>query len=669
MKRQSISTRINIILSLFGFVILCYSATVIYLGIQVNGSTENVIKNDMPSALNTLAMLEELGDMNSNLLEYVLGETEEKQEYFGNYEEFLRFRDLISKDTNNHHIIERVVRIVDGHKEDAQKRVFDVYDPFNEKSAAEQINSLIRDVGQPLEALLDQMKDEEIADVGSKPNLQEVINDDMPGVRFYLELVDEAGDMLADLDRFVLGDQAARRSFFNNALQFESFLAQLKPLERKPQEIIRISEIERLFGELKTRGTAIFKVYSATSKNDALVAIDDLEHQSFSEAEKLLDELSDSARNDVNRSMSALGSLANQISMVLLFATVFVIVLTVSILIYFRRTIFNPIAQINITIDKLRKGERNFKISTMSRNDELTDILNSLEQFQSELTELDDLRDKSELLQVESINQRDKAESALAQLKNTQAKLVANEKMASLGTLVAGVAHEVNTPLGVSVTMSSTIEFNMKKFLVDVKSGKLKRSSLDKFEKETTESLSLLGNSLEQASHLIHNFKKVAIDQTSSNRREFNLLTTIEEIMSTLQHQIKRTNIKFFIEGANDIVMDSYPGPFGQVITNLFNNAILHAFEGRDEGEIHIRFSKIGNEIRLLFSDNGTGVSEEHLAKLFDPFYTTKENNGGTGLGTHIIYNLVTDTLNGKIIASSDAGQGLSYDIYFKDMQ
>ena len=473
---------------------------------------------------------------------------------------------------------------------------------------------------------------------------------------FYLELVDEAGDMLADLDRFVLGDQDAKRSFFTNALHFETFLAQLKPLEQKPEEIIRINEIERLFYELKSKGSNIFNTYQATTKNSALSAIDDLEHQSFNEAEKLLDTLSDQARQKVNDSMTGLGKLANQIAIVLTIATLIVIILTFAILIYSRRSIFQPIAEITEAIDKLRKGERNFQLSTIDRNDELTDILTSLQQFQLELTELDSLRDSEQKLQKEALQQRDKAQETLEQLKTTQDKLIANEKMASLGALVAGVAHEVNTPLGVSVTMSSTISHNLINFLGEVKSGSLKRSSLARFETDTTQSLELLSNSLAQASHLIHSFKKVAIDQTSSKRREFNLLITINEILSTLQHLIKRTNIKYFVEGDENIIIDSYPGPFGQVITNLFNNAIFHAFDNRDKGEIHIRFSRSGNDIILLFSDNGSGVEAEHLNKLFDPFFTTKLGRGGSGLGLNIVHNIVSTLLGGSIHVESRIG-------------
>ena len=656
MKRQSISTRINIILAFISIVILVFSITIIYLSSQINTATTRVAEYDLPEALNTLAMLEELGDMNSNLLEYLLGEEEEQQEYFGNYDEFFRFRELIPKDIKEFNTIERVVRLVEGHREKAISQVFGVYYPTKERRAANQISNLIKNVGEPLEALLDEMKEEEILDVGSSNNPQDVIDDDLPGVRFYLELTDEAGDMLADLNRFVLADTDAKSAFFANALQFETYLAQLKPLEQKPQEIIRINEIERLFNELKFGGTEIFEQYQTQNKISATKAIDNLEHQTFNEAEKILDNLSNKAREEVKTSMENLSRISNNISLVLLISTILIISLVVSMIINTRRTIFTPLAQVTSAIEKLRRGERDFELATFNRNDELTDVLSNLQQFQSELSELDELRNNEQKIQSELLVERDNATQSYQQLQQTQSKLIATEKMASLGTLVAGVAHEVNTPLGVSVTMASTLTANLTEFLTEVKTGVLNRSKLENFEAESLRSLELLENSLQHAAQLIHSFKQVAVDQTSSKRREFNLYDTLHEITQTLDHKIKRTNIKYSIEGPKDIVLDSFPGPLGQVITNLFNNAMLHGFEGKDEGEIQIRFTLLGNEVRLLFSDNGNGVEEDNISKLFDPFYTTKLGKGGSGLGLNIVHSIVNNLMGGDIHVESRIG-------------
>jgi signal transduction histidine kinase len=594
--------------------------------------------------------------MNSNLLEYLLGEEEEEQEYFSNYDEFIRFRELIPRNIKEDNTIEQLIRLVDGHKKKAISQVFSVYSPAQERHAANEIYSLIHNVGGPLETLLDLMKDEEIADVGSTNDPQDVINDDLPGVRFYLELVDEAGDMLADLDRFVLNDTDAKKSFFSNALQFETFLAQLKPLEQKPQEIIRINEIERLFNELKEGGRNIFESYRTSNKISATKAIDDLEHQTFRQAEEVLDTLSDNARHEVKKSMDYLSNISRNISLVLVVSTMLIIGLVVSMIIITRKTLFLPLAQITNAVEKLRSGDRDFELISYNRNDELTDILSNLKQFQIELIELDKLRNNEKKIQSELLIERDNATQSYDKLQEAQSQLIATEKMASLGTLVAGVAHEVNTPLGVSVTMASTISSSCTQFLSDVKTGELSRSKLERFESDTAKSFELLENSLQNAAQLIHSFKQVAVDQTSSKRRVFNLLDTLNEITQTLHHKIKQTEIKFTVEGPEDIELDSFPGPLGQVITNLFNNAMLHGFDGKAEGGIKINFNMLGGEVRLLFSDNGVGVAEESIKKLFDPFYTTKLGKGGSGLGLNIVHSIVTNLMGGKIHVESRIG-------------
>lgn len=655
-KQQSISTKINIILGAISAVILVFSITVIYLSNQINTATERVVDYDLPEALNTLAMLEELGDMNSNLLEYLLGEEEEKQEYFDNYFELIRFGYLIPEDILEKDSIDRVLRLVEQHKLIAIAQVFEIYDPTKERKTALQIDNLIKNVGIPLEQLLAQMKEEEIADVGSTNSLSDIISDDLPAIRFYLELTDAAGDMLAYLDRFVLADENAKREFFMHALQFESYLTQLKPLEQRPMEIIRINEIERLFNELKDGGRAIFEQYETLSKISATKAIDNLEHQTFREAEDLLDHLSDNARQVATDSMDNLSRVASNISLVLLFSTILIIGLVFSMIIISRRTIFKPLETVTETIEKMRRGERDFEATTYDRNDELTQILTNLAQFQSELAELDDLRLNEKKIQKELVKERDNATHSLHQLQETQSKLVATEKMASLGTLVAGVAHEVNTPLGVSVTVSSTLSKNLQTFIDEVKTGVLNRSRLESFEADTKHSIEILESSLQQAAHLIHSFKQVAVDQTSNKRREFNLYDTLEEISQTLHHKIKQTDINLSIDGPQDVILDSYPGPLGQVITNLFNNSLLHGFEETNEGEIQIRFSQSENNVILFFTDNGKGVPESDLNKLFDPFFTTKLGKGGSGLGLNIVHNIVTSLMGGDIQVDNRVG-------------
>jgi len=656
MKRSSILTRINLSLLAVSVVFAVFVVVQIIVGLKVSESSEEVTNRDMPVALNTQAMLDELGDMNSNLLEYVLGESEEKQEYAANREEFEKFREQIPPISDAYKKLITVNRLMATANENATKRVFNRFDPILEEQATRSINRLIREVGSPLEKLLDEMKEEEIADVGSSKDPSEIINDDLPGVRFYLELVDEAGDMLADLDRFVLGDQDARKSFFSNALQFETFLAQLKPLEQKPQELVRIAEVERLFKELKEGGSEVFHTYAPRNRIEALHAIEDIEHNTFGELEDLLEGMSAHARGRVESSMSDLVGLSSQVNYLLMLTLVGGVSILIAIVTYTRRSVFGPMTTISDSINRLRGGERNFDIPESNRNDEIGDIINSLRQFQAELTELDELRLADEKMQANLKGERDKLSEALENLQQAQDKLIASEKLASLGSLVAGVSHEINTPIGVSVTMSSHLKENIDELMRSIKAGELKQSFLDQFEREAAESFSVMESSLDKASHLIQNFKQVATDQSSSSRREFALKEVIDEVMMTVRHQLKGTNYKYRVEGDADLIMDSYPGPLGQVVTNLFNNSMMHGFDGREEGDINIRFTRLNDSVKIYFNDNGTGIEESKLNRIFDPFYTTKLGQGGSGLGLNIVHNIVTGVLGGSISVSSKVG-------------
>lgn len=233
--------------------------------------------------------------------------------------------------------------------------------------------------------------------------------------------------------------------------------------------------------------------------------------------------------------------------------------------------------------------------------------------------------------------------------------------MASLGALVAGIAHEINTPIGIAVTMSSTFDARIREFVYQAKTGQLNLSDLETFEQESLEGLSIMQRALNRAAELIHSFKQVAIDQSSEKRREFLLNEMLNEVFNTLKHQIKRSTYNISINCPPEIMLDSFPGPFGQVITNLFNNAILHGFDGAKTGEIAVTVSKEEhNKIKIKFSDNGIGIPAANIDKIFDPFFTTKLGQGGSGLGMNIVYNIVNTILGGDISVSSRHGTTFS---------
>lgn len=248
---------------------------------------------------------------------------------------------------------------------------------------------------------------------------------------------------------------------------------------------------------------------------------------------------------------------------------------------------------------------------------------------------------------------------ALASVQAMQTELVRSEKLAALGSLVAGVAHELNTPIGNSVTVGSTLQFQVDDLAQAFQKGELRRSTLQLYLENAQRGTDILMRALARASELIRSFKRVAVDQSSDQRRVFDLQTTLREVCLTLEPMYKNTPFDLTLALPDKVEMDSFPGALGQLVTNFVSNALQHGFEGRERGQMHVRAVASGTDhVTLQFSDDGIGMTEETRNRVFDPFFTTKLGQGGSGLGMNIVYNIVHDVLGGSIqIASSpDAG-------------
>ena len=249
-------------------------------------------------------------------------------------------------------------------------------------------------------------------------------------------------------------------------------------------------------------------------------------------------------------------------------------------------------------------------------------------------------------------------QSAMDHLKSTHGMLVQSEKLAALGRLVAGVAHELNTPIGNSLLSASTLAEHTEAFAAQ-SAGELRRSTLDAFISRAREGSAILLRNLERAAHLIRIFKQVSADQTSSQRRGFDLRELVEEVLLTHRPMLKRSTIEARCDVPEGIRMDSYPGPLGQVIGNLLLNAVLHGYEGRDNGTVTISARPDGEALaEIAVRDDGCGIPEADLRCVFDPFFTTKLGRGGTGLGLPICHSIVTDTLGGTIRIASRPREG-----------
>jgi ligand-binding sensor domain-containing protein/signal transduction histidine kinase len=247
---------------------------------------------------------------------------------------------------------------------------------------------------------------------------------------------------------------------------------------------------------------------------------------------------------------------------------------------------------------------------------------------------------------------------AYRQLKETQAQLAAREKLASLGSLVAGVAHELNTPIGNSLLMASTLEEKTNSLADRFAHNALKKSDLETWIAAAREAASLIVRSLNGAADLVNSFKQVSVDQASTQRRRFDLGQACHEIAATMMNQVRRAGHTLDLQVPAGIVMDSYPGPFGQIVINFINNALLHGFDAPG-GHMRLVATPLdGDRVRIEFSDDGRGIAPEHLSRIFDPFFTTRMGQGGTGLGLNIAYNLVTTLLQGTIRVESRPGHG-----------
>jgi signal transduction histidine kinase len=266
------------------------------------------------------------------------------------------------------------------------------------------------------------------------------------------------------------------------------------------------------------------------------------------------------------------------------------------------------------------------------------------------------------LAEVELKASKERAEDALRELQDAQQSLIEAEKLAALGGLVAGVAHEVNNPVGISLTVASSFARRCDRFAEEISDGAVRRSKLDEFIAGSREAAKQLVANLNRAADLIQSFKQVAVDRSHAERRLFDLRESTEQIVVSLRPALKRSLISLSVDIPAGIAMDSYPGPYGQVLTNLVLNSLVHGFPDKRAGSMRLTGQRVGaDQVEVQFVDDGVGMSEDVQRRAFEPFFTTRRNRGGTGLGLHIVYNLVTRRLGGRLRLESEVGRGTTF--------
>ena len=324
----------------------------------------------------------------------------------------------------------------------------------------------------------------------------------------------------------------------------------------------------------------------------------------------------------------------------------------------------NELQQANLRLDDQNislEEEVAKKTATLSR------IMMDLEQQKDELLinqrELRQENENRQFIEDELRKRNTELATSMETIQMAKDQLVESERMASLGGLVAGIAHDVNTPLGVSVTATSFLHDRVKKLQAAYDEKKLTGNTMTSFLSEAEQTITLLTNNLNRASDLISSFKQVAVDQTSEAEREINVSEYLTEVVQSLAPNFKKTQHSIDIHCPDDLSIKCAPGVLAQILTNMIMNSLTHGFEDKPKGAIKLEILEQDNNLIINYSDDGIGLDEATLKRHFDAFFTTRRGKGGSGLGTHIMYNLVTQTLGGGIEAFSQPGKGLQYKI------
>jgi signal transduction histidine kinase len=364
---------------------------------------------------------------------------------------------------------------------------------------------------------------------------------------------------------------------------------------------------------------------------------------------------------------------------------IFSLCICLMITLYLQRKITQPLNLLAEEIQTVAQEKNYSKRASDSQLNELNVLSNAfnvlLTRIQDHIQQQEKVEEKHRKLHLsleEKVNTRTNALKeanqelieTLEKLHQFQRQMVENEKMASLGDMVAGVAHEVNTPIGLGVTASTMMLDRLRQLHSDFDNKTLKASALSKFLLEGEENLSIIYRNLNRAAELISSFKQVAVDQTNEMIRTFSFEQLINEILLSLRPRLKKHKHNIQLDYDPNLIIESKAGPINQILINLIMNSIIHGFENMESGEIQIHAKLLANsKLNIIYKDNGKGIPENLRKRIFDPFVTTKRGQGGSGLGMHLVYNLITQGLNGSISINSTDTEGVEFEIIFPVIQ
>lgn len=411
------------------------------------------------------------------------------------------------------------------------------------------------------------------------------------------------------------------------------------------------AELERIFARLETyRPFAIDTVEMAQVQFSDAVTFLWTAHLDYDELIAALDRMADLEAAKADEAHALAVDTSTQTQQLFLGIAAATLILSTLLSLFVGRRIAGSVRHMAAVVRQLANGDTAVPVPYTQRRDEIGSIARAVEVFkQSAIREAEHSQALAQALQ---------------NLRLTQSELIRSEKLAALGGMVASVAHEINTPVGNALTVSTTLSDKANEFRDVVQGEKLRRSQIVEFCGTLDKAVTLITGNLHRAAELVGSFKRVAVDQTSESRRRFDLAEVTGEVVAMIRPAHKHSSHRLSIAIPAGVRLDSYPGIYGQVITNLINNAYIHAFEGREGGSIRVALTAEDDEtVALVVADDGTGIPPEHLQRIFDPFFTTKFGKGGSGLGLHLVYVMVTRTLGGRIDVTSTADTGTAFTV------
>ncbi len=348
------------------------------------------------------------------------------------------------------------------------------------------------------------------------------------------------------------------------------------------------------------------------------------------------------------------------ISLSLLIALILAWVLSIQ----FKSWLSAPVIDLTQTANRIAEtGDYSLRVTDYG-DDEVGQLIRRFNEMLMRIeAQNDELLESRNHLEERVADRTARIAQAMHQLEDAQKQLIQTEKLAALGSLVAGVAHEINTPVGVGMTASSSLNDLSRDVQEKLQAGTLTKGAFEDYLRDALEASDIILKNLGRAAELVRSFKQVAIDQSGLERRKIGFADYIQSVLTSLHPALRKGGHAVEIDCDEELCIDTYPGALSQILTNLVMNSITHGYDEGQQGHIRIRVLQEGADIRLIYLDDGKGMSAEYLAHAFEPFVTSRRGQGGSGLGLHIVHNIVTQTLNGRISLISTPGKGVRFEI------